>query len=249
MILFDLGFHQGQKSAMNLRTIFSLPNVERLSMLAFPLFVCFVLGGCASQNSYTSELLRQQDEQIKRLAGELVSVKAENENLRQSQQKILDSKSHKQDGGRSVGNDVVDPGTNEADIGAFVASNKDELLPEITECLQTNMPSYLMKAYGFQGTVLVYRVTDLACKTNTLFVTQMMLWKKEDGSGEIVAITTGHNLRNDEVVYMQLGEQTSVSAEDIARARCGTISSERDAIESVSNQSRPAWIEFTNTSD
>ena len=126
----------------------------------------------------------------------------------------------------------------DAELAAWVANNKEDLLPKLTDLYKKSAPDELMKACSFQGEPVEYQVTDAAYQTNTLFITQDLLWKKPDGSGEIAVFNTGINPNTEAVVYFSLEQQIPVTAKDMADAAEGGSTAEKELVSNTSD--RPA---------
>lgn len=193
-------------------------------MLAFPLFVCFVLGGCASQNSYTSELLRQQNGQ------NIPDGQQPGQEITVTIQKLITQNQLLTEENSRLKREKED-----AEMAALVANKKEDLLPQLTEMFQTNAPSGLMNIFGFQGTVLEYAVVDIAYKTNTLFLTQELMWKMRDGNGEIAVINTGLDMDSGSVVFLDLQQTIPVTAEELAKALADTSGTEQELAKNKGN--------------
>ena len=125
----------------------------------------------------------------------------------------------------------------EAEMAAYIVNNKEVMLPQLTERYRKSVPDGLMGAFGFQGTVVDYKVADIAYHTNTLFLTQELLWKLDDGSGEIAVINTGLDVDSETPVYLNLENTVPVKAEDLAKAMEVDSPVEKQVADSIVNQS------------
>lgn len=124
----------------------------------------------------------------------------------------------------------------EAETRAYVALNKDELMPKLTERYRDSVPAALMEACGLHGQVLEFEVVDAAYQTNTLFMRQALLWKKADGSGQVEEFTTGLDVSSEKVVYITHDSQVPISAQELAEATGTGEAGEKQLLEKPSDQ-------------
>jgi hypothetical protein len=182
----------------------SIPNPQRILAGVMSICISLSLFGCASQNPSIGDSPGGQDgatDQPTSLEIADTMQKLIHQNQLQAEQ-IADLKHEKQ----------------EAEFEAAVANNKEYLIPQLTTMLRTNAPDGLMNTFNFQGTVLDYDIINIGYKTNTLFVTQELLWKLGDGSGEVAVIDTGLDIETENVVFLDLRETKLISAKDLAKA-------------------------------
>lgn len=136
----------------------------------------------------------------------------------------------------------------EAETKAYVALNKESLLPKLTERYRDSVPAALMDACDLHGQVLEFEVVDAAYQTNTLFMRQAFLWKKGDGSGQVEEFTTGLDVSSEKVVYITHDNQVPISAQELADAMGLGNAGEKQLLEKPPDQTSKK-VDWTANND
>jgi len=106
----------------------------------------------------------------------------------------------------------------QAEAVAWVASHQKQIIEELTKTYQPNMQA-ILEAYKFEGKALSYFVEEAMLEGKILYFSQLLIWRKPDGSGCVARIIVGQNVETNTFVYEKVVETRNIAREDLGRSR------------------------------